>query len=247
MISRNILLVEDSEDIYNIVHRTLGADYQVDWAPSFRVAQKLITEKKYDLILLDVVLPDGDGYQLCSLLQAQHETQNIPIIFLTSKNTVSDKVLGFSVGADDYIAKPFEPLELRARVETKFRKINRDRSRNETIKIGNVEINKESQRVSVVAASGKRDIDLTPIEFKLLLFLAKEENRVFSRDEILNGVWGEDIHVYNRSVDTHISKLRKKLENCSSYIQSVHGSGYKIAVDQQAPKVVSTGPTLLAF
>jgi DNA-binding response OmpR family regulator len=173
------------------------------------------------------MLPDGDGYQLCSVLQSQQETQDIPVIFLTSKNSTSDKVLGFSVGAEDYIAKPFDPLELRARVDARFRKLQKERSRQDVTRIGGIEINKASQKASILRPSGKQEVDLTPIEFKLLLFLAKEPNRVFNRDDILNGVWGEEIHVFNRSVDTHISKLRKKLGEYSKCIQSVHGSGYK--------------------
>ncbi|MGE0632317.1 MAG: response regulator transcription factor [Pseudobdellovibrionaceae bacterium] len=239
MANYNILLVEDSDDVYQLVQHSLGQDYNLDWAPSLKVAKQMITEKRYNLILLDVMLPDGDGYQLCSLLQAQPATQDIPVIFLTAKNSTSDKVLGFSVGADDYIAKPFDGLELRARVETKFRKQKRERMRFEVQRLGPIEINRESQKVSLTNGPNKQDLDLTPIEFKLLVFLAREPNKVYTRDDILNGVWGENVHVFSRSVDTHISKLRKKLGPYSESIQSVHGSGYKLAIEHREPQAAS--------
>lgn len=234
MAANQILLVEDSEDVFNLVRHALGNEYQIDWAQSLRAGKRMLTERTYQLILLDVMLPDGDGFQLCSVLQAQPQTQDIPVIFLTAKSTTSDKVLGFSVGADDYIAKPFDPLELRARIETKFRKLRRDKQRTDVQRIGGLEINKESQRVSMITEKGKSEIDLTPIEFKLLVYLAKEPNKVFTRDDILNSVWGEDVHVFSRSVDTHISKLRKKLGMKADCIQSVHGTGYKFAVDSKS-------------
>jgi DNA-binding response OmpR family regulator len=161
------------------------------------------------------------------------------VIFLTAKNSVSDKVLGFSVGADDFISKPFDGLELKARVDSRLRKRDRERAESDILKLGDIEINKSTQKVQIFENGQATDIDLTPIEFKLLLFLCKEVNKVYSRDEILNSVWGESIHVYSRSVDTHISKLRKKLGSKSSYIESVHGSGYRFVVDEasKTPRV----------
>ena len=235
----NVLLVEDSSDAFNLVKRALGSSVHLEWAKSLGEASRTLQKKNFDLILLDVMLPDGDGYRLCSILQTDDQLKNVPVIFLTAKNSVSDKVLGFSVGADDFISKPFDGLELKARVDSRLRKRDRERMESDILKLGDIEINKSTQKVQVFESGQNTDIDLTPIEFKLLLFLCKELNKVYSRDEILNSVWGESIHVYSRSVDTHISKLRKKLGSKANYIESVHGSGYRFVVDEsaKAPRV----------
>lgn len=232
-----ILLVEDSVDAYNLVKRALTTA-QLEWAKSLAEASRLLQTKQYDLILLDIMLPDGDGYRLCSVLQTNDQLNNCPVIFLTAKNSTLDKVMGFSVGADDFISKPFDPLELKARVDAKLRKRERDMLESDMIRVGDIEINRNTQRVTVSQNGQAENIDLTPIEFKLLVMLSKEPNTVHTRDQILNHVWGESIHVYGRSVDTHISKLRKKLGPKADYIESVHGSGYRFAVnEQQTPQI----------
>jgi len=226
-----ILLVEDNPDGAQLVLRTLSAIAEVIWAKGFSEARDHLKMGHFDLILLDVVLPDGDGYRLCSLLQEDPLYKGVPIIFLTGKNTTEDAVLGFQLGADDYVAKPFDPRELKARVEAKLKKRDVMKEQSETIRLGSLIIYKDQQRVRISEESGQMmETELTPIEFRLLLFLAKEPGRVFSREEILEAVWGRGIHVYNRSVDTHISKLRKKLGGRSDCVESVHGSGYRFVV-----------------
>ncbi len=220
----NVLLVEDSSDAFNLVKRALGSSVHLEWAKSLGEASRTLQNKNFDLILLDVMLPDGDGYRLCSILQTDDQLKNVPVIFLTAKNSVSDKLLGFSVGADDFISKPFDGLELKARVDSRLRKRDRERMESDILKLGDVEINKSTQKVQIFENGQATDVDLTPIEFKLLLFLCKEVNKVYSRDEILNSVWGESIHVYSRSVDTHISKLRKKLGSKASYGSATRNS-----------------------
>jgi DNA-binding response OmpR family regulator len=226
--SAKILVIEDCTESYQLVCRALGNSYVLQRASNMAEATRHINKNRYDLILSDVMLPDGDGFKLCSLLQTHDEVRMTPVIFLTSKNAVSDKVLGFQVGGDDFITKPFDPLELKARIDAKIRKREREKQEANLIRIDDLEINKDEQRVSIVANGQSTEIDLTPIEFKILLQLAHEPNTVFSRDDILNVVWGENIHVYSRSVDTHVSKLRKKLMGKSSLIESVHGTGYRL-------------------
>jgi DNA-binding response OmpR family regulator len=121
-----ILLVEDSPESYELVKRALSSSIQVEWVKSLAEAYKAIQKKSFSLILLDVTLPDGDGYRLCSILQNDDSLEKVPVIFVTAKNTVSDKVLGFSVGGDDFITKPFDLNELRTRVEARLRKRDRD-------------------------------------------------------------------------------------------------------------------------
>ncbi|MES2857507.1 MAG: response regulator transcription factor, partial [Bdellovibrionota bacterium] len=173
--------------------------------------------------------------KLCSMLQSSGDFESIPIVFLTAKTSISDKVLGFQLGADDFITKPFDQLELKARVDSKIRRLERDKRESDIVRVGDLEINKSSQKAVVTTDGNTTELDLTPLEFKLLLLLANKPNHVFSRDEILNTVWGESIHVYSRSVDTHISKLRKKLDSYSGLIESVHGSGYRIGAVTREP------------
>jgi DNA-binding response OmpR family regulator len=227
--SGKILVVEDSSESFQLIRRALGTAYNLDCARTLNEASQYLNKQMYDLILLDVILPDGEGYRLCSLLQTNEEMKNIPVIFLTAKNTLSDKVLGFQVGGDDFITKPFDPLELKARIDARLRKREREKREANLIRVGDVEVNKDTQRASINSEGNNIDLDLTPIEYKILVNLINEPNRVFSRDEILDVVWGKNIHVYPRSVDTHVSKLRKKMAHKSDLIESVHGTGYRFA------------------
>jgi two-component system phosphate regulon response regulator PhoB len=223
-----ILVVEDSAEAYHLVHSALGSLYKLDWAKTRKDAARMLEKTVYDLILLDGTLPDGDGFQLCSLLQAHEAWATIPVILLTARTTVMDKVMAFSVGADDFVSKPFEPLELRARIEAKLRRRERQIRASDVIICGDFEIDKRTQRAVINENGGSRELILTPIEFKMLLLFASKPDIVHSRDKILDAVWGSNVHVYARSVDTHVSKLRRKLGSKQDCIVSVHGTGYRM-------------------
>lgn len=227
-----ILVVDDAEECFKLVANTLGPSTETIWAKNVNEALNLVEKKTFDLILLDVMLPDGDGYHLCSMVRANDRTRTIPIIFLTAKESVNDKVLGFSLGADDFLVKPFEPLEFRARIAAKIRKRQREQVEAEILDFGDVLINMRAQKAFVVEEGKKRDINLTPMEFKLLSCLAQNQDKLFSRNQLLDTLWGTDVNVYDRSVDTHISKIRKKLGTKSFVIQSVHRSGYRFSQPQ---------------
>lgn len=220
-----VLLVEDSKEIYTIVRQSLGSIADLEWAESVAAAKSFLEANKYDLILLDIELPDGNGIKFCSEINMKNPKQ--AIFFLTSHQDLSDKVLGFTAGADDYITKPFESLELRARVENKLKKVQLDQKMSNVMEWEGLIIDKNKQAVKILVDGEFKSVDLTHLEFKLLIYLADKEEDVIPRDEILNDIWGEDVHVYSRSVDTHVSKLRRKLGPASAYIQSVHGTGYK--------------------
>ncbi len=227
-----ILIVEDSSESFELVRRALGHSYQIDWVQSQETAIRALESKIYDLALLDINLPDGDGFQLCSLMQTHQDLKGVAVIFLTARDTSPDKVMGFSVGADDFLTKPFEPIELKARVEAKLRRRERDKVKARVLHVGDVEINKDSQKVSFLSPEGQTiSLDLTPIEYKIFLLLASGIDQVYSRDDLLTAVWGENVYVYSRSVDTHVSKLRKKLGSRAAYIQSIHGTGYRFCLD----------------
>ncbi|MEQ1877892.1 MAG: response regulator transcription factor [Bdellovibrionia bacterium] len=227
-----ILVVDDSEECFQLIANTLGPTTETVWAKNVNDALNLVEKKTYDLILLDVMLPDGDGYNVCSMVRSNDKTRGLPIIFLTAKDSVNDKVLGFSLGADDFVTKPFEPMEFRARISARMRKRQREQTEAEILDFGEVLINMRAQKAFVVEDGKKRDINLTPMEFKLLSCLAQSQDKLFSRNQLLDTLWGTEVNVYDRSVDTHISKIRKKLGNKSTVIQSVHRSGYRFSNPQ---------------
>ncbi|WP_372655938.1 response regulator transcription factor [Halobacteriovorax sp.] len=224
----SILLVEDSKEIYRMVEQALkGPLLQIDWATTISEAETLVSKNSYEIILLDIELPDGSGLELCSKIQLDSPEQ--PIFFLTSHDDLSEKVLGFSAGADDYITKPFNPLELKARVEAKLKKLEISKKSADHLRWNEIEINMSSQEVRILEEGKFQDTELTALEFKILTYFANRKGEVIDRDSMLNDIWGEDIHVYSRSVDTHVSKLRKKLGSVSNIIESIHGAGYKFS------------------
>lgn len=228
MKTNNILLVEDSPEIFTLVNQALSGLCEIKWAKTLQEARQTLNSETFQLMLLDVSLPDGSGFDFCTELQAQNKLLETPVFFLTAKSELSEKVLGFSAGADDYIVKPFAPLELKARVEARLKKMELLKDQSGHYRWREIEIDTQRQKVWTFSEQNEREnVDLTALEFKLLALFAKQPEAVVSRDTILNEIWGEDVHVYSRSVDTHVSKLRKKLGNRSDLIASVHGAGYK--------------------
>lgn len=223
---REILLVEDSKEIFIMVKQAIGSMVNLKWADSIDAARESLNPN-LSLVLLDIELPDGSGVDFCSEIQTL--LPGLPIFFLTSHKELSDKVLGFSAGADDYITKPFQPLELKARVESRLKKEEARKHSIEILKWAEIEIDKNRQEVKVLNDGQLEKIDLTALEFKLLTYFADQAGHVIPRDKVLDDIWGEDVHVYSRSVDTHVSKLRKKLGPVSHIIQSIHGAGYKFS------------------
>lgn len=223
-----ILLVEDSEDSYNLIRRAISPEIEIDWKASYFEASNAIVNSKYDLILLDVLLPDGNGLDLANSIQSLPHLCLTPIIFISTKDTVNDIVIGFSSGADDYITKPFNIMELKARINSKLKKMELLNGSKKKIKLGPLNVNLTSHSVFIKQNQDEEKLDLTPIEYKILTYLLSQPGQVFSRSEILDKIWGHNVYVYPRSVDTHVSKLRKKLGYYSDLIESVHGSGYKI-------------------
>jgi len=221
-----ILAVEDDPDVQGLIHRALGGTAELRCVGNLADAAREVERRRPDLVLLDVTLPDGEGYQLCSALQSDESTQDIPIVFLTARGGIRDKVTAFRVGADDYIEKPFQPEELRARAESRIEKAARRRRRDQVLCRGPLRIDVARHRVSTLDSDGQRDVELTPHEFRLLHHLARHEQRVFSRAQLMEAVWGDTV-VLERTVDCHISNLRKKLGKAGEQILSVRGVGYR--------------------
>ena len=226
---RRILVVDDAPDVQKLVEATLGNSYLLTFASNIADAWRLATDGSFDLILLDVVLPDGDGYQLCTRLQNSKATSGVAVIFLTGKGDLTDRVMGFSIGADDYIVKPVEPVELRARVDARLRKLQQRSEQNESLRKEDLRIDFGTQKAYVCENGVEKQLDLTPAEFKLLQYFARHEDHVFSREQLLSSVWSDNVNVHDRSVDVHVSNLRRKLKVSVFTISPVYGVGYRFA------------------
>lgn len=212
-----ILIVEDDIPISNLIKLNLNmANYECTQCYDGQAALETIQNKKFDLVLLDVMLPKIDGFTLYKRIKPL----SIPVIFLTAKTSVGDRVSGLRMGADDYIIKPFEGIELIARIENVLRHYNKNVN---VLKFKNIEINLEERTVK---ESGKL-IDLTFKEFELLSFLVKNKNIVLTRDKLVQKVWGYDYVGETRTIDNHIQKLRKKL-GLKDSIKTVFGLGYRL-------------------
>lgn len=226
----NILVIDDEEEIAELIEVYLSSEeYNVIKATSAEEGFVVLDNNEIDLVLLDIMLPGMDGIKMCSLIR---QNNNIPIIMISAKTTDVDKILGLNIGADDYITKPFNPLELLARVRSQIRRYKKfnplsAKADDNTISIREVVINKETRIVTVFGES----IKLTPIEFDILVLLASNKGRVFSTDEIFELVWKEKTFDVNNTVMVHIRRLRTKIgedKREDKIIETVWGVGYKI-------------------
>jgi DNA-binding response OmpR family regulator len=235
-----LLLVEDTEEYQKLIARSVGA-HAVTICPTVREALLALKQNSFDLILLDINLPDQNGYNLLTELQADTTLVKIPVLCLTGRSEITDKITAFSLGADDYITKPFDPLELRARVEAKLQKTKRASDGDPIVQIGDIRIDRARHRVSVQPKGTQnktREVDLTQTEFKLLCCLARRPDQVYSRDQLLVAAWGEDAKVTDRVVDVHLCSLRKKLGKDLHLVQAVAGVGYRLLSAQITKRAV---------
>jgi two-component system alkaline phosphatase synthesis response regulator PhoP len=223
-----ILIVDDEEDICEILKFNLQSEgYAVDTVNSAEDAL-LLKIDRYQLFLLDVMMKGMSGYKLADEIRKRKKV-NTPIIFITAKNSENDKLTGFSLGADDFITKPFSVKEIIARVKAVIRRgDNRSIMENAetTLKIAGIELNLEKKRLII---DGQRE-DLTPIEFQLLYMLLKNPGRIFDRDQILDFIW-RDVSVTERTVDVHVTRLRKKLGDYGKFLVTRKGYGYCFEMD----------------
>ena len=221
-----ILIVEDDPDIVDILSYNLKqADLKVKSVPDGSSALAEVKRRLPDLILLDLMLPKVDGLEVFRLLKSEPKTKNVPIIMITAKGEEVDRIVGLELGADDYIIKPFSPREVVLRVRSVLKRSVANSQKEITAKIdaNGVIIDIDRRQVNY---KGK-PIDLTATEFDLLLILAKTPGRVFTRNLLMDLVWGQDYYGVDRTVDTHMSRLRQKLGGGGKNLQTVHGIGYR--------------------
>jgi two-component system, OmpR family, phosphate regulon response regulator PhoB len=223
--SQKILIIEDEPDIRKTLEYNISREgYHVVSASSLVEAKSRFESDSFSLILLDLMLPDGSGLDLCREIKSDKEKSSIPIIILTAKDDEVDKVVGFELGADDYVTKPFSVRELILRMKAVLK---RGEKKSDNVEVqrqfGQLSINTESHEVFV----DDNEITLTALEFKLLFQLVDRRGRVQSRDQLLSDVWGYSAEVTTRTVDTHIKRLREKLGSMGKYVQTIRGVGYK--------------------
>lgn len=226
---KQLLCIEDNREMILMLESVLKA-YRVDFARDLKEARRFLGQKHYDLVTLDVGLPDGDGLKFLGELAGTPDWKNTPVFVLTAHDDTTQKVSAFSVGADDYIVKPFEAPEFLARVEAKLRKLEAQKGSLENVRMGDLIISVPKQKVWIEREDGNGTIALTSLEFKLLLNLIQAHGQVLSRTALLKEVWGEEMHVTDRTVDTHIGHLRKKITQSKVQIQTVVGEGYRVVV-----------------
>ncbi|MBN1379547.1 MAG: phosphate regulon transcriptional regulator PhoB [Gammaproteobacteria bacterium] len=226
MTAKQILIVEDEAPIREMVGFTLRrAGFEMTEAANGKDAQMRLGEPLPDVILMDWMLPDISGIELVRQFKRDELTRNIPIIMLTARSEEDDKIRGLDTGADDYITKPFSPKELVARIRAVLRRVNH--VEDDIIVVGDLHLNGGSHRVQ----AGDHEIQIGPTEYKLLKFFMTHQDRVFSRAQLLDHVWGRNAYVEDRTVDVHVLRLRQLLKphRCDKMIQTVRGAGYRFS------------------
>jgi two-component system phosphate regulon response regulator PhoB len=227
-----VLIVEDEAPLAELLRYNLEADgYEVEHAATGEEAELIIAEDRPDLIVLDWMLPTFSGVELCRRIRARQETRAIPILMLTARGEESDRIRGLSTGADDYVVKPFSLPELMARVKAILRRTAPERIA-DVLRSGEIELDRTAHRVT----RGNREVRLGPTEFRLLEFMMQSPGRVLSREQLLDGVWGRDTYIDERTVDVHIGRLRKALVRGKERdpIRTVRGAGYVFGERQPA-------------
>ena len=222
----SILIVEDEEALTLLLRYNLeAAGYDVESVARGDDADLRLRESIPDLVILDWMLPDISGIELCRRLRSRPESRQLPIVMLTARGEESDRVRGLSTGADDYIVKPFSVPELLARVAALLRRASPERVA-DVLGFGDISLDREKKRVTRAG----RPVDLGPTEYRLLEFLMERPGRVFSREQLLDSVWGSDIYIDERTVDVHVGRLRKALNRGDEAdpIRTVRGSGYAL-------------------
>jgi len=230
-VRQRVVIIEDERDIVELVRYNFRKEsFEVESFSRGRDGLEYLRRNSADLVLLDILLPDEDGFEICKRMRSDDRLKTLPVIFLTAKSEEMDRVLGLEIGADDYVVKPFSPRELVARVKAVLRRQERVAEKREIVEAGALRLDTRTQEATVRG----RAVELSSLEFRLLYFLASHPRHVFDRDRLLDEVWGRDRFVTPRTVDVHIRRLREKIEempNRPLFLQTVRGSGYRFSPD----------------
>ncbi len=233
----HIVVIEDEKDIVDLVTYALRKEgFDVKSCTRGQEGLDLIRRGPADLAVIDIMLPDLDGLEVCKRVRSDDKLRSLPVIFLTARGEEVDRVLGLEIGGDDYVVKPFSPRELVARIKAVLRRRERGEERWDVIEVRDLRLDPSTQEVIVRG----RPVELSTLEFRLLHFMASHPRRIFARENLLDQVWGRDRFVTPRTVDVHIRRLREKIEaqpDRPQYLQTVRGSGYRFTVGsaEEAP------------
>jgi two-component system, OmpR family, phosphate regulon response regulator PhoB len=230
MVGKTVLIVDDESSIRDMLTMALElAEFRCLEADNIRDAHRIVVDERPDVVLLDWMLPGGSGIELLRRLKRDEGTSDIPVITITAKTTEDNIIQGLEVGADDYISKPFAPRELIARLKALLRRIGGS-EQDGLIEIAGLTLDSNSMRISINGETAA----IGPTEFKLLHFFMSHPERAYSREQLLDRVWGNNVYVEERTVDVHIRRLRKALQtpsgDCSRLIQTVRGTGYRFSI-----------------
>ena len=230
----SLLLVDDDTRLASMVSDYLGrAGFEVETAGSLAAGRELLAANHYDALVLDLMLPDGDGLELCRELRGAAKTRQLPLLMLTARGEPMDRIVGLELGADDYLPKPFEPRELLARVKALLRRASPSANGDDVLRFGRLEIDLGAR----VARLDGKVCDLTGHQFDLLVVLAQSPGRVLSRDQIMDALKGHPLEAFDRSIDVHISRIRAVIEDdpkAPRRVLTVRGAGYVFARKQDA-------------
>ncbi len=224
MTKESVLIVEDDEDILQLLEYNFqNAGFDVTVSRDGLDALQKLKRQKPDLVLLDIMLPGADGFEVCKSIKRDPKTAQVPVIMLTARGEEVDRIVGLELGADDYVVKPFSPRELILRVRAVLKRLSPGAPAKQVMRKDGLAVDLDAHR----AESNGEEIPLTATEFKLLAELFKGQGRVQTRDQLLNTVWGYEFEGYARTVDTHVRRLRQKLGPFASLIETVRGVGYR--------------------
>jgi two-component system alkaline phosphatase synthesis response regulator PhoP len=228
-LAKTILVVDDERDIVDMLRYNLEKEgYRVLAAPDGKKALEMAM-KLPDLVLLDVMMPELDGWEVARRLRGEKKTSQIPIVFLTARTSEVDEIVGLELGADDYIVKPISLPKLMARIRAVFRRtgVSAELPEEDVIRLGEIEINRLNYTVHIES----KEVAFPRKEFEILAYLAEHQNQVVTREKLLNAVWGSNVYVVDRTVDVHVSRVREKLGRFARWIETVKGVGYRIRGD----------------
>ncbi len=230
---QRVVIIEDEADIVEMVRYNFRKEgFDIESFARGRDGLEALRRSPPDLLLLDIMLPDQDGFSICKQVRADERLKSLPVIFLTARGEEVDRVVGLEIGADDYVVKPFSPRELVARVRAVLRRQGRAGEPADAVQVRGLRLDPRTQDVTV----GGAPVELSALEFRLLYFLASHPRQIFSRDRLLDEIWGRDCPVTLRTVDVHIRRLREKIEprpENPEYIGTVRGAGYRMLGEPQ--------------
>jgi two-component system phosphate regulon response regulator PhoB len=234
----HVLIVEDERDLSKVlVYNFKQAGFDVVSAANGETALRAVREERFDLILLDLMLPDMSGTEVCRRLKQNKETSAIPVMMVTAKGEEIDRIVGFELGADDYVVKPFSVRELILRARAILRRAEGAEEVTDRVELARLRVDRAAHRTWIqggaegAASDGWQEISLTALELRLLLMLHDRRGRVLTRDQLLDEVWGSHADVTTRNVDTHVKRVREKLGPAGDYIETVRGVGYRFSTE----------------